>query len=83
MLAIWKGRLGRNSTVLPRITHPTPQAEQYCATWTEGCKCIEEWEFSCESYGYKVGGSKRFQETDIPKIQGTFAEPLNPHSTNL
>lgn len=46
----------------------TYKAEQYCATWTEGCKCIEEWEFSCESYGYKVCQ---------PKSYGPCWDPFN------
>ncbi|CAK9110211.1 Uncharacterized protein SCF082_LOCUS51192 [Durusdinium trenchii] len=32
----------------------TYKARQYCRTWDEGCDCNEDWEYKCDSYGYKA-----------------------------
>ena len=44
-----------------------------CATYEEGCPCNEEWEVSCESWGFKAGRFttrlvlKRFKTDPNPK----------------
>eukprot|EP00913_Durusdinium_trenchii_P032277 g30222.t1 len=46
----------------------TYKARQYCRTWDEGCDCNEDWEYKCDSYGYKVCQ---------PKSYGPCWDPFN------